>query len=475
MNEIELPPELAGDPAAYDGDLEGITSLDEQAAYAGFSPQSAPVELGGPAADDALDDAAYDAFLRRAGGAYGDVEGDDAQLLIDVMILEIEAQLVELRDYQVAIHDGILLAVERVQEIRLGWLEEPTVDVEDFFVEFLLAFLLELPLVGAVLKSTFRFLGDAKKAHQAANIEANIAAISAELKRLKGEAKRATRGGGPDIKVRKQELRQQRRDLRAKRVAPDEVRSFLAELAPEVVPAGLKAGKSARDKGEVSTSAQQPAADAQQPFSVQVIDQAQLVKQRLERYFALVMANARFLQNRARSEQSIMPTAHAMLWEVLSMLHGVRAQHEAQVPVREVKRLMALRTEQLIWAFLVADKYYVPRSIENVVRDTPAILLTGTSLGISSPITGNSIGTSSPIIDDIIANKWFGSPNNLVAYIRNRFYEGQETPVYQIWSELRKLRDDFREQGDLFRVISPGKLKQDDTPQQSVPQPGQEP
>jgi hypothetical protein len=87
----------------------------------------------------------------------------------------------------------------------------------------------------------------------------------------------------------------------------------------------------------------------------------------------------------------------------------------------------------------------------------------------------DNVQLSAVQVNDILKNLWSAPPNTLVAYFRNRFYEGQETPVYQIWGELRKLCDDFREQGDLFRVINPGKLKQDDTPQQSIPQPGQEP
>lgn len=428
---------------------------------------------------------------------------------IPFVVAEIRAQIEQLLAVHRELCDGIELATDQVQDKRIEFLEAgPEVTVADLFLEIALVFFLESRFLKVALRNAYRFIGDVGQAGVVATRKMRLDRLKAAADRVRGSLadiakkrselhrRRRELGNAMDRELRKPLLGQgfdqteyaklsrdrtaveqeldalagarkklegvQERTQRARKkaeVSGESLAAFFAKIRrmkAEQGVAAAKAAKGALDKQAATGKGPVPPVQhdnnvAPDSAGVQVKSLAQAQLRDMERYLGGVAADADLVASLARSNPFIAQTCFEILSDTLASLLS-----ETEAPATEDElvdiKLGAMREfEKLTWALLVADAF--PKAFQfrdPSFADTQAAAMSGPG------------GVGGALLGTLVAQELSDPPARLRAYLRARFFPGQNLTDQQIFEQLQEMKRRFLEKGAeeiLFTVIKPAVFK----------------
>ena len=349
------------------------------------------------------------------------------------------------------VYDGIELATEQVQDKRIDFLEAgPQVTVADIFIEFALVFLLESQLAGAILRRVFRFAGDAataalimkrperlrkfqeiqKKIQVARGSQRNTldagAEISAELRKQRAienslsatpadkdnarrEVERLTQAQEANNRRRREQERiQERAEAALKRppkLASQRLSEFFAET-DNLVDSGVATAKAGVSAGKVADT-NKPLPGALDSIGVQIKRLAQNELRDMEAYLEMAAADADMLSHIALRNPFLSQACYDLASEILAGLASSDETKDTE-QITDIKQTIALEFEKLIWALLVADRFYpeLKRKEATHVAAGPGEKAAAASEALAPEVQA-LFTKAPPLMEDYFRNRFF--------------------------------------------------------------------
>ena len=373
------------------------------------------------------------------------------------------------------VYDGIELATEQVQDKRIDFLEAgPQVTVADIFIVFVLFVPpLESQLAGAILRRVFRFAGDAataalimkrperlrkfqeiqKKIQVARGSQRNTldagAEISAELRKQRAienslsatpadkdnarrEVERLTQAQEANNRRRREQERiQERAEAALKRppkLASQRLSEFFAET-DNLVDSGVATAKAGVSAGKVADT-NKPLPGALDSIGVQIKRLAQNELRDMEAYLEMAAADADMLSHIALRNPFLSQACYDLASEILAGLASSDETKDTE-QITDIKQTIALEFEKLIWALLVADRFY-----PELKRKEATHVAAG---------PGEKAAAASEALAPEVQALFTKAPPLMEDYFRNRFFPGKQIDGRTIFQCLRQHKLEFLE------------------------------
>jgi len=331
------------------------------------------------------DEPIIDYFLSEARGVINDNPTSK-------IVAEIHTEIRGILRLHQEIYDGIELATDQIQDKRIDFLEAgPEVVVEDLFVEFALEFF-HAKVLTVVLKPAFRFIGK-----ETANIT------------------------NKDLKAFFESLRQNQA-----------AKDGILEFTTGAIKTTGKAINTVTNQKQAQTESTSVDPSALSTAGVQIKSRGQSYLHKIESFLGKLAADVDILYSISLTDRQLRPHCQRLIEDIHKSLQ------RTQGPAINVKEPVQLEFEKLIWAFLVADNFFIyPRGKLSEAKHRELI-------NSGNPeVADRVIRSHAPLNTK--------PPSRLVNYLKSRFFpNGQglkskgEDPE-DIFDELKKLKKDFLE------------------------------